>query len=253
MENTKERITMPIDANLSDPNQRQYGASTAQVLRYIVEGLSTGLYEPGKPLNAARICKELELSKAPVREALHILAGQGIVDLLKNRGARIRELTQSDLLDLWATFSLTIGREIRIAARSLNSYDQGEKVAKAMAEIRGVADRMKSNGDDGILLLEAIHKLHDEIAALCTNKFLISATNRQLSQFWLPYVMKHIPLNTYADVYVANYERMTAAFLAGDGRTAESAFHYHARWSTEIIQGARPSPHAPWNASRSEY
>ena len=52
-----------------------FGSTTGQVLQFIIDGLATGRYEPGQRLNAASLCKELGLRKAPVREALHVLAG----------------------------------------------------------------------------------------------------------------------------------------------------------------------------------
>ena len=42
-----------------------------------------------------------EVSRAPLREALKVLAAEGLVELLPNRGARIRTLSEHDLSELF--------------------------------------------------------------------------------------------------------------------------------------------------------
>ena len=112
-----------------------FGSTTGQVLQFIIDGLATGRYEPGQRLNAASLCKELGLSKAPVREALHVLAGEGVIDMPKNRGAIIRDLTRQDLLDLWEAFALTIGREIRLAVNGMQDATARARLLAAMQAV----------------------------------------------------------------------------------------------------------------------
>ena len=100
---------------------QSFGRTTAVVLDHIVLGLSNGRYEPGQKLNAASLCRELGLSKAPVREALHVLAGEGVLDLSTNRGAFICALDRSDLIKLWEAFAVVYGHELRVGRRRRRS------------------------------------------------------------------------------------------------------------------------------------
>lgn len=228
-------------------NAVPYGEATTEVLNFIVEGLSSGRYLPGERLNAARLCNELSLSKAPVREALHVLAGQGVVDLVQNRGAIIKELSEMDLLRMWDAFSIVFGREIYFAARSRMPEHSSADIAIKIDHIEKAALDFQKGKVSGINFFRAIHAWHDYVALLCDNKYIVTTEHRRQSEFWLPYVMKYIPLETYIDKYVFNYKRITLAIIAGDGSSAESGFHYHAQWSSAIIRGEDVPADAPWS------
>jgi DNA-binding GntR family transcriptional regulator len=47
------------------------------------------------------ICETLSISRTPLREALKVLASEGLLSLLPNRGARVRRLTIEDVDDMF--------------------------------------------------------------------------------------------------------------------------------------------------------
>ena len=63
---------------------------------YIVEGN----LEDGARVPERQLCDMLGISRTPLREALKVLAAEGLIDLLPNRGARIRRLTAQDIAEL---------------------------------------------------------------------------------------------------------------------------------------------------------
>ena len=64
---------------------------------YIVEGnLPDGARVPERDL-----CERFGVSRTPLREALKVLASEGLIDLLPNRGARIRPLRTHDIRELF--------------------------------------------------------------------------------------------------------------------------------------------------------
>jgi DNA-binding GntR family transcriptional regulator len=69
----------------------------ASVRSWIVEGR----LRPGERLIEARIAEELNLSRTPVREAVRMLAADGLVVTERNRGAVVRSLGRQDVLDLY--------------------------------------------------------------------------------------------------------------------------------------------------------
>lgn len=67
-------------------------------LRHI---LTEGEIPPGARIPERELCASLGISRTPLREALKVLAAEGLVVLLPNRGARAARLTQKDVEELF--------------------------------------------------------------------------------------------------------------------------------------------------------
>jgi DNA-binding GntR family transcriptional regulator len=63
--------------------------ATARLRDMIVQGEIA----PGARLNERVLCQQLGISRTPLREALKVLAAEGLVELLPNRGAVVTQLT----------------------------------------------------------------------------------------------------------------------------------------------------------------
>lgn len=64
---------------------------------FIVEGnLADGARIPERAL-----CERFSISRTPLREALKVLAAEGLIELLPHRGARVRELSPADLREIF--------------------------------------------------------------------------------------------------------------------------------------------------------
>ena len=55
---------------------------------------------PGDRIRERDICKKLDVSRTPLREALHKLESEGLVDLIPNRGAVITQPTADEIADM---------------------------------------------------------------------------------------------------------------------------------------------------------
>lgn len=94
----------------------------ARLRSYIVENnLPEGARIPERQL-----CEMFGISRTPIREALKVLASEGLVDLLPNRGSRVRSLSDDDLRDL---FDLMGGLESlagRLACENITDEEVAE-------------------------------------------------------------------------------------------------------------------------------
>ncbi|WP_433336279.1 GntR family transcriptional regulator [Spirillospora sp. CA-294931] len=72
-----------------------------QIREFIVDGISSGRWEPGERIVERRIAAELGVSQGPVREALRQLEAQRLIESLPNRGARVRDFTEEDLGEIF--------------------------------------------------------------------------------------------------------------------------------------------------------
>jgi DNA-binding GntR family transcriptional regulator len=84
--------------------QMLHEAVVAQLSRMIIEGV----LPPGTRLNERMLCDKLGVSRTPLREAFRVLAAQGLIALLPNRGAVVPELDEADIAE---TFEAIAGVE----------------------------------------------------------------------------------------------------------------------------------------------
>ncbi len=68
-----------------------------EVLVQLRDAIVEGRLVPGARVPERELCTEIGVSRTPLREALKVLAAEGLVELLPNRGARVRRFTEQDV------------------------------------------------------------------------------------------------------------------------------------------------------------
>ena len=62
--------------------------------------------EPGSWIDELKIAEEFGISRTPLREALQVLAAEGLVTMKVRRGAYVTEMSEKDLRDVYHLLSL---------------------------------------------------------------------------------------------------------------------------------------------------
>lgn len=99
-----------------------HGETLARLRDYIVEG---NIPDGGRILER-ELCDLLGISRTPLREALKVLASEGLVDLLPNRGARVRALSETDLCELFDLMGGLEGLAGRLACENITDDEIAE-------------------------------------------------------------------------------------------------------------------------------
>jgi len=73
----------------------------AQVKEWIKESILSGEIPAGSRITVAEIIERYGVSQMPVREAFQILQGEGFIELLPHRGARVLSLTPQYLTNIY--------------------------------------------------------------------------------------------------------------------------------------------------------
>ncbi len=77
--------------------------------REVVDRLRTMIVEaelaPGERISEGELCEQLGISRTPLREALKVLASEGLIDLLPNRGTRVSRITEKEIGELFEVIS----------------------------------------------------------------------------------------------------------------------------------------------------
>jgi len=122
-------------------------------------------YAPGQRLVEQRLAEELGLSRTPVREALRMLEAEGLVVSQRNRGAVVRPLSPTEVVDLYGLRIRLESYAVEVATERASESELGELVsaADAFGEVRRTVD---VDAVEGVRLLhEANRRVHDGVLA----------------------------------------------------------------------------------------
>ena len=135
-------------------------------------------YPPGHRLVEQRIAEELGLSRTPIREALRMLEAEGLVVSERNRGAMVRPLSPTEVVDLYGLRIRLESYAVEVATERITEPELGAlaDAADAFGQIRRTVD---VDTIEGVRLLhDANRRVHDGILAAARHHRLTSALAR---------------------------------------------------------------------------
>ena len=194
------------------------------VVDAIVDGVMSGRYAQGQRLIAADLASEYNVSRAPVREALHMLAGEGVVELLANRGARIRRLSAQERIDFLEFTEAICVLGVRLATSRMSEPECRERIVNAFAQIEAAAARRHDRD-----FVDALYRYHIELNTLSGNQFLEFFYRRPHMRFYTTLLADMAP-GGHWEQYTLNYRLIHDMIISGDGHSAVITFTSHIRW-----------------------
>lgn len=81
---------------------------------------------PGAKLNERALAERLQVSRTPLREAIKMLAAEGLVELLPNRGAVAAQLSAQDVADTFEVMAGLEGQSGELAAQRISADELAE-------------------------------------------------------------------------------------------------------------------------------
>ncbi|MFI2606671.1 GntR family transcriptional regulator [Kitasatospora sp. NPDC018619] len=137
-----------------------------QVRGLLLEGLLNGRWQPGDRIVERRLAAELDVSQAPVREALRALQALGLLDAEPNRGVRVREIGPAELHEVY---------QVRASLERLAAESAVVRLAGDTSALERHAERMAAAAAAGDALGQARHGVafHREIVAASGNGTLL--------------------------------------------------------------------------------
>ncbi|MDH4059268.1 MAG: GntR family transcriptional regulator [Aquincola sp.] len=104
------------------PRQGLHQTVVVRLRQRIVEGHMA----PGAKLNERELSESLQVSRTPLREAIKMLAAEGLVELLPNRGAVVAQLSAQDVADTFEVIAGLEGQSGELAAQRIDAAQLAE-------------------------------------------------------------------------------------------------------------------------------
>ena len=143
-----------------------------QVAQRLRQMLVENRIPPGAKLNERELCEALNVSRTPLREAIKMLAAEGLVELVPNRGAIAIALTEADVVN---TFEVMAGLESQSGELAAQRITDEE-----LAEIRALHFEMMAAYTRGDLsaYYSLNARIHRAINAAAKNPVLTATYNQ---------------------------------------------------------------------------
>lgn len=201
--------------------------SDACVLEELKARILQGDYAPRQRLVEADLCEDFGASRFAVRAALQSLEADGLVERQRHRGARIREITLAEAVEI---------TEVRMVLEGLVARRAAERVTEAQAEeLRATARTMQAAVAEGDIaaygdLTMRIHQRVRDIAAHGKADALLARLHGQMVRH--QFAMSRLPGR--ARVSVGQHQAIVDAVVARDPEVAEAAMRGHI---ASVIEG----------------
>jgi len=216
---------------------RQYGAPmapSATSYEALREAIVRGELAPNARLIESDISSTFEMSRGAVRTALIRLEQEGLVVREPHRGARVRQVSDDEAVEILEARAVLEGLAVRLAAERID--DDGR------ARLRACLERQREllAADDLLGASDANAVLHATLLELSkhgTAVRLIDALNSQTVRYQYRTIL--IPGRSAASV--AEHAAIVGAVVAGRPEEAESAMRTHLfNVAKEVKQGLLP-------------
>ena len=175
---------------------------------------------PGQWIDEKALAKAWLVSRTPLREALKVLAAEGLVELVPQRGCRVVELSDDDADDLFPVMALLEGRCAHEAALKAGADD----VAELQRLHQALEHHAAARDIDGYY--RANHAFHTRVQALADNRWLDRATG-DLRKFLRLMRGRQLNLPGRIDASLNEHRVLIDAFAQRDAARAERAMHDH--------------------------
>ena len=183
---------------------------------------------PGEKLSDLRLSEELGVSRTPVREALHRLAQDGVVDYAPNRGFFVARFSATDIAEI---FDLRAALEA-LACRTAGNRSPPPSFTRALDELNRVESKIaeavtdQHRLDASRVFLEADQGFHRWIVEQSGNQRLIAIVGglwAQISVFQR--AGTHIP--GWMEIAIGQHRTIIDHLLAGEIDPAAHALAEH--------------------------
>lgn len=169
----------------------------------------SGRTDPGERLVEEQLTKRLGISRAPLREAMRLLAQQGLVEHIPRRGVRVATLSDDDVRELYEVRDVL--ERHAVAAIPANADLTGLRAALEVM-------RRATDADDRLELANAHRRFHVEVVRLGGNHQLAGLYESILVriQLYMAVNMRREAEVARAEDGVLRHERLLAAITEGD-------------------------------------
>jgi DNA-binding GntR family transcriptional regulator len=194
--------------------------------------------QPGAWIDEQALAEQYGISRTPLREALKVLAAEGLVTLKPRRGCYVTELSERDLDDIFPLMALLEGRCAFEATQKATPAD-----LRRLEKLHEALEKHAANGDAN-RFFETNQDFHQALQELSGNRWLKQVID-DLRKVLKLTRRDSLRLDGRLKQSLEEHRAILAAIRERDAATAEALMHAHllsGRAALARIHAARAEP-----------
>jgi len=197
-------------------------------LAYVIrKAILSGVLKQGMPIRERLLAEELNVSRTPVREALFVLQGEGLVTLSHNRSACVAYFSSDDIRKIYSLRGVLESFSAECAA-----YNQDEAQVEKVREALVRYQHLKASSTP-LEQAQADLEFHEAISAAAGSQMLMTITRQVLAV-----TITHRSRYAYTPDQLAQaqrqHESIYQAIRDGNGAQAKALMAEHVSQSSEL-------------------
>jgi DNA-binding GntR family transcriptional regulator len=176
--------------------------------------------EPGSWIDELKLAEEYGISRTPLREALKVLAAEGLVTMKVRRGAYVTEVSDKDLADVYHLLALLESDAAGVVAQRASDAE--------LAELQSLHTELEAAANDRDRFFALNERFHMRLLEIASNRW------REQMVADLRKVMK---LNRHNSLFktgriddsLAEHRAIMTALLARNAALTQQRMHEHFR------------------------
>jgi DNA-binding GntR family transcriptional regulator len=192
-----------------------------EVVTRIREEILSGRLKQGQKLSETELAKALSVSRAPIREGLIRLAGEGMISMAPHRGAAVVQLSPQDTREL-ATLRAAL-EELAWSAACTKLDEAGHRELTAIVE--AMRENVSAQEHERLVRLDI--DFHDKVFKIASHDRLYAAWTTIKWQAALYLLTRRAVSADYHEIVVSEHEELLMILAAGEPGRAVSAINRH--------------------------
>src|SRR5512134_3039711 len=198
---------------------------------------------PGQWIDELALAREWQISRTPLREALKVLAAEGLVVPVPRQGSKVAEMSEDDADQLLPVMALLEGRCAYEAVRKASDAD----IRRLKQLHEKLEKHAAAHNIDGYY--QANHEFHSTVQALAGNRWLDRATG-DLRRFVRLLRGRQLNWPGRIDASINEHRVLLDAIVQRDAARAERVMHDHLMAQLAALKALRAAeqsqgaPHA---------
>ena len=200
-----------------------------ELVERLRELIVESVFEPGARVPERQLCERFAVSRTPLREALKVLASEGLLELLPHRGARVTRLTAADLDEMFPVMGALEALAGELACAQITETE--------LAEVRALHYQMVLHATRGELpdYFRLNQRIHEAIMAAARNPTLARLYRGLAGRVRRARYLANMSKPRW-DQAVAEHEAILAALESRDGAALGEVLKAHLRNKCETVK-----------------